>query len=320
MRRTGRFIAAWATAILPALYPAGSPAVQSERDDKSRPDETPPADQVRRPSAERLPGVPRQDPDMSPYDDQRPDRDLPPQLRRDYAYPDPHLPFGYRNSPPVARYYRFGGRGYGEPYGRYDSRLYSYDYGYGSYWRYLDRFDPYLYELAYRQGITDGRRFERYEREVEMGLASYRAALAAGQESLQRGDYDTAARGFILAARLNQGDPASRVHAANACIGMGRWTEAAALLRRAFELQPNIAFLPIDLRREFTRGDFDDRIAAIRSAIETSPQDADLRGLLGYMQLFSGQFREAVATLSEAARLAPDDPWIATLRAGAGGL
>ncbi|MCC7291122.1 MAG: hypothetical protein IT449_03555 [Phycisphaerales bacterium] len=223
----------------------------------------------------RLPGTVRPeaaglDPLMSPYDDERPERDLPPGLRRDFQRPDPHLPFGYRNSPPVARYYQWGGRPYGySAYNRYPNHDYSYDYGYGAYWRGLDAADPYLYERAYRQGVTDGRRFEQYEREAELGLKSYLDAMEAGQAAFASGNYGKASQLYILAARMSQGDPASRVCAGNSLIALGRYDEAAQILRRAFELQPKLAYLPLDIRGEYqVAGDFETHLAALQAAAE----------------------------------------------------
>ncbi len=225
----------------------------------------------------RLPGAVRpevsgQDPLMSPYDDERPERDLPPGLRRDFQRPDPHLPFGYRNSPPVARYYQWGGRPYGHSAtNRYPNQDYSYDYGYGAYWRGLDDSDPYLYERAYRQGVTDGRRFEQYEREAELGLKSYLDAMEAGQAAFAEGEYGKASQLYILAARMSQGDPASRVCAGNSLIALGRYDEAAQILRRAFELQPKLAYLPLDIRGEYHKaGDFELHVTALTRAAEAS--------------------------------------------------
>lgn len=197
------------------------------------------------------------------------DSTLPRALRQDYALPDPNLPGGYRQSPPVSRYYQRGGRPYG--WGRYSARPYSYDYGYGSYWRYLDPYDPYLFERVYRQGVTDGRWFEQYERELELGLNTYLKAFEFGHEAFSKGEYDRAARGYILAARQNQGDPASRLCAGNALIALGRYDEAAQLLRRAFELQPRMAYLPLDLRDEYGRAeDFHQHLSKVKTAAEAA--------------------------------------------------
>ncbi|MCG3131954.1 MAG: hypothetical protein FLDDKLPJ_02764 [Phycisphaerae bacterium] len=197
------------------------------------------------------------------------DSTLPRALRQDYALPDPNLPGGYRQSPPVSRYYQRGGRPYG--WGRYSARPYSYDYGYGSYWRYLDPYDPYLFERVYRQGVTDGRWFEQYERELELGLNTYLKAFEFGHEAFSKGEYDRAARGYLLAARQNQGDPASRLCAGNALIALGRYDDAAQMLRRAFELQPRMAYLPLDIRDEYGQAeDFHQHLSKVKTAAEAA--------------------------------------------------
>jgi len=247
-------------------------------------------------------------------------------LQRDFARPDPRLPWGYRQySQPHSQSFD-PTRGYPYPDDRYDRHSWqrppehSYDYGYGNYYRYYpprDGYgDPYafIYEEAYRRGVDDGRRFEQFERQAELGLASYLQAMENGLRAFGRHAYSGAARSFILAARLNQGDAASRIHAAHAMFALGRYHEAIPFLRRAFELQPRIAQLPLDMRDDYSeRKDFTNRLNSLTQAAGASPKDADLWFLLGYCHMYSGSPAEAYRALKTAAELRREDRLIQAL-------
>jgi Flp pilus assembly protein TadD len=243
----------------------------------------------------------------------------PSQIERDFAPPDPSRPWGpprhlhrYRS-----RYYPYGHRGY-----RYHRWYYDDDYTY--------RFGPrrsYGYEdadleQAYRQGVADGRHAERFEVQAERGLANYEDAMARGHAAFRSGDYATALRDFLLAATLNQGDPTSRICAAHARVAAGDYEPAARLLRRAFELQPKIMYLPLDVRTAYgDLGDFQKHRRALRHAAGAEPEHGDLWFVLGYMYFFSDDLTKAARTLAHAAELLPDDALVARLadlaRAGA---
>jgi len=272
--------------------------------------------------------IPHHGPD-SPIDPNQlgvPNPNLPPQLQRQYAHPDSYLPYGYRQTGPEfshtglsGSHHNFGhdiGHDLGHDVGHFGGHYspYSYDYGFGSYYRYGGPYDYYDAEEAYRYGVTAGRRFAQYEFEADLGLHSYLDAMARGQEAFTKGDYAQAVRGFVLAVRLNQGDPASRVSAANALIALGRYHEAVALLRRAFELQPRLAYLPIDLRSDYgNKDDFYKHVAAVQQAAEKTGNDADAWFALGYCYYFSGHIDKAASALRQAVKLRPHDPLFQSL-------
>lgn len=283
--------------------------------------------------------MPSVEPDYDPYRLGPDGRPLPPQLQRDYALPDPRLPWGYRQPRDpyqdrwsyhpyyLGPYYGYGPVPYDRPYAYppyRDGEGHAWDYGYGSYYRPYpprDGYDRYgyAYEEAYHRGVEDGRRFVQFERQAELGLASYLQAMETGLNAFAAADYSGAARSFALAARLNQGDAASRIHAAHALFALGRYHEAVPLLRRAFELQPKIAYFTVDMREDYAdRADFDKHLAALTQACEASADDADLKLLLGYCRHFGGDQAGAARTLSEAAELRRGDRLIDLLNEVAG--
>ncbi len=169
-------------------------------------------------------------------------------------------------------------------------------------------------ERAYLEGLEEGRLNERLEMQSERGLNSYQEAMAAGQAAFFDGDYGLAARHFLLAATLHQGDPSARLCAAHTYIALGDYASAMRLIERAMELEPRIVYLPMDLRGAY--GEWDDfvrHVRALQQATEESPEDAELWFLLGYCRYFSKQMKESVVPLSKAAELAPDDRMVGRL-------
>lgn len=261
-----------------------------------------------------------------------PDEQLPPQLRRDYAYPDIRLPWGYPQGGGPSSRYRYGNR----PYGSYGDRpLRSYDYGYSDYYRYSHPYGPLGYDFdyyggpnygygyadpysrgdelaeAYRFGVDHGRRFAQFERQAELGLKSYLDAMEWGQAAFTKADYAEASRHFLGAARLNQGDPASRLCAAHALIALGQMGEAAKLIERAFELQPGLAHLSLNLATDFASPEeFERQAAAARDYTSTHPGSAAGWAVHGYLCYFTGRLSEAAAAFQKARALDDQDPFI----------
>ncbi len=230
-------------------------------------------------------------------------------LADEFPFPDPNRPWG---RPRYLDRDRLGWTAYPRTYS--GSRRYYYDnftYRFGvpyDDWRYDDL------ERAYRQGVEDGRNFERFEIQAERGVGSYQRAIAEGHTAFAAGRYADAARDFLLAARLNQGDPTSRLCGAHALIALGHYEQAAPLLRRAFDLQPRIAYLPLDVRTAYDRpADFQRHLDALCEASTGEPDNAELGSLLGYLYLFSERPEKALGILARGAELEPDDRLIRTL-------
>ncbi len=206
-------------------------------------------------------------------------------LRRNYGY-----------NPPF-----YGGWSgyYPGPYG------YGYGYGYGGL-----PFDPYAGQ-AYIQGRYDERRFQQWREYYEKGRALYSDSMQTGLEWFRDGDYDKAVRVFLQAARQNQGDPASRMYAAYALVAIGNYDKAASMIHRALDLQPRIAYLPMDIRDEYgAQVDFDAHLRRLTAAVKKAGDNADLWLLLGYYRFFSGDSAGSIKALRKAMNLAPEDPII----------
>ena len=167
---------------------------------------------------------------------------------------------------------------------------------------------PEVFDEGYVGGFHDGRRFQQWQQKAELGLSSYVKAMEQGNVSFRNGQYGAAARHFILAAKLNQGDPASRLHVVHALMALGHYADAVPALRRALQLQPRLVYLPLDLRGQYGRPpEFAEHLAKLAAAAAEDPDDAGLWLLLGYCQFFSGAEPEAARSLGRAVELAPSD-------------
>lgn len=174
-------------------------------------------------------------------------------------------------------------------------------------------------ERAYQHGLADGRDSERYEIQAQRGLNAYRGAMLNGHRAFDVGKYGLAARQFLLAATLNQGDPVSRLCAAHAQMALKDYGPAARLLHRAFELQPKLVFLPMDIRGAYgVEGDFAKHRGALQKAASREKVDVDLWFLLGYVHYYTDNMAGAARTLKKATDLDPGDPLIAELASLAG--
>jgi len=133
-------------------------------------------------------------------------------------------------------------------------------------------------------------------------------ALKAGLLAFRSGRYDRAADFFLLACELDCGDPASRLHAAQALFALGQFRDAVSLVRRAFELQPKLVWLKFDLRSDYGNPrDFESQVQRLRTCLRRRPKWADGWLLLGYQLLYSGRRAEAHEAFSKAAALNPAD-------------
>ena len=180
---------------------------------------------------------------------------------------------------------------------------------------------PYEYDLegqAYIQGRHDERRFRDWKERHDRGKRAYAAAMSEGVRLFREADYAGALGRFVLAAKLNQGDPASRLHAGYAMVALGNYDDAVLIIRRAMQLQPKIPYLPLDIRSEYgPKVDFDAHRQRLGEAADAAEDDSGLWMLLGFYHYFSDDAPAAFEALAKAKELAPRDPIITDLHEAA---
>lgn len=169
-------------------------------------------------------------------------------------------------------------------------------------------------QRAYERGLEEGKWFEQYDLRTETGVFSYHAAMANGQAAFVVGDYGLAVRQLLLAATLDQGDPASRLAAAHALVAQGAYEPASRLVRRAFELQPRLVYLPLAIRGAYGNPDhFAQHLGALRQAAQEDKDNSGIWFLLGYFGYYSNNMADAADALGRAAELDPSDGLIQQL-------
>lgn len=178
-------------------------------------------------------------------------------------------------------------------------------YGHGHWYRQFgDDYSGDTFRFGFMEGYNRAQ-FDRTGTEREDALLGHHGIqLNRGLDEFRKGDYTQAANTFKLAADVHHGDPAARLYAAHALFATGRYQQAVAYLRRAFELQPKIAMLNFDMRDDYTnRRDFDRQYKALEDALAQAPDNVDRLIMLGYVRYFSRQRDQAYAPLARADRL-----------------
>jgi hypothetical protein len=182
------------------------------------------------------------------------------------------------------------------------SNPYNSDYGEAP--RQMYRAQRYIYERE------RGRRFNEadMQQRKERVLNSFDKALRTGLDDLKCGDYAQAMVALTMATQLNQGDPASRIHLAQAQMALGHYDEAGQAVRRALQLQPNLRFVPLDLQKYYSDArDFDQHVSQLVTWLKQHPASADVYFLLGFMEFQREDFNQAYAAFQIALRGAPND-------------
>ncbi|MGB9623247.1 MAG: tetratricopeptide repeat protein [Phycisphaerae bacterium] len=162
---------------------------------------------------------------------------------------------------------------------------------------------------AYHSGSRAG----RYEAQLWLArdrnlLRTARLYVQKGQQLFRAGRYAEAADAFRLAATSDNGDASSRLLAAHAYFALGQYDKAVTYLRRAFELQPKIAFLDFSIHAEYgSADDFEKHVQALQKACEDRPNDATALTLLGYVYRHSDNREASDRVLARAYKLAPQD-------------
>ncbi len=217
-----------------------------------------------------------------------------------YPYPFPY-PYYYepgggqlsRHDRDFSNYRYFGGQPGRYGYGNQELE-YELDDGYGG----------DFYRFGFNRGFDYGYFTERSNARTESNLQHFATHLTRGLDFFRNGRYREAADAFRLAADTHQGDPSAKIYAAHALFAVGRYQEAVPYLRRAFELQPNIALLSFDIRDDYKqRSDFDQQLSTLQEAVQHAPANMDRLIVLGYVLYFTGHRDDAYPVLVSAWKL-----------------
>jgi len=180
------------------------------------------------------------------------------------------------------------------------------DGGYGSQ-EYFPGVYPYYDAQVHYQWYLARRREQQLRRHAT-------AMRAEGRDLFRDGEYERAAIRFLGAADMDQGDAAARVYAGHALFALGRYKDAVDLLRRAFELQPELTYQPYDARSDYGRmRDFDDHLRTLQRHLTREPQDDYALILMGYVLYYTDGPTQARPYLERAAKIAPQDTLLVRL-------
>lgn len=191
-------------------------------------------------------------------------------------------------------------------------------HGYSPGWSYYDTNggfvrsgDRLTYPAQVLQDMWDVERQERarrfnvedMNRRAAKVLASHERALSLGLAQLRGGEYSRAVITLKMAAELNQGDPAARIHLGQALLARGQYDEAADAVRRALELQPKLAYAPLDLPSYYgTPEAFDAHVDALLAWLRANRARAEVYFLLGYLEFQREDHAEAYRAFRMARR------------------
>ena len=164
------------------------------------------------------------------------------------------------------------------------------------------------FRFGFLEGYDRGR-FEQDAIEREEALLGHHGIqLNRGLELFRKGKYYEAASTFKLAAETHHGDPAARLYAAHALFATGRYQAGVKYLRRAFELQPQIALLVFDMRDDYRdKLEFDEQLNALEKALKHDPNNIDRLLMLGYIRYYTADREGAYEPLQKADRIARGD-------------
>ena len=133
--------------------------------------------------------------------------------------------------------------------------------------------------------------------------------------------FEDAVRVLEDARRRRPGDPQIELRLGIALSRAGRHEEAEAALARCAAAAPGLPGLFLArAQAALARGDLEAAIAVARDGLAQLGADAALYGVLAHALEATGRREEALAAFRAAARLAPEDPYLAHLAAAAEGV
>jgi tetratricopeptide (TPR) repeat protein len=140
-------------------------------------------------------------------------------------------------------------------------------------------------------------------------LTKHEQALSAGLQRLKAGEPERAVVALTLAAKLNQGDPACRIHLAQSRLALGHYREAGLALRRALQLQPKLVYFDLHLDRFYQKlGELDKHTDRLHEWLEKNPESPpEIRFLLGFLEFQRGEFAAAHEEFARVRKALPKD-------------
>lgn len=181
---------------------------------------------------------------------------------------------------------------------------------------YYYTYDPYRSLVRDYVDLSEFERFrrtrDRHRREMETRrvrlLTQHDKALFAGLSRLKRGDAKRAIVALTLAAKLDQGDPACRIHLAQARLAQGHYLEAGLALRRALELQPKLVYADLHLESYYGDQDALERYTeGLAEWVREHPVRVEVYFLLGFLEFQCGNFETAYRAFERVQGALPDD-------------
>ncbi len=139
------------------------------------------------------------------------------------------------------------------------------------------------------------------QRLVEQGVAAFKT-----------GEYGIALLRFRQAADANPPGPRAPFLQAQASIAVGKYKDAAQLIQKGLDRQPNwpvTAFRPKAELYDNKDDAWKEHRTALENAQKLDPNNADLLFLLGYLAWYSGEDESAVGFFRRSGALAADRRW-----------
>jgi len=215
----------------------------------------------------------------------------------------------------IVRDHRYaGGRYAGYPV----SFVRLYDQGsYGSY-----PYDPLGVQKAIEEAYFAGRYDEQLYQQRDFNrrdmqarkerlLTQHEQVLRTGVECLRQGRYNDAIAALTMAGELNNGDPACRIHLAQARLALGHYDEAGEVLRRALELQPKLVYVQLHLEQFYSDPRvFNEQVDQLIATLKKRKATANEYFLLGFFEFQRGNLETAYRAFREVARVWRDDPQV----------
>lgn len=144
-------------------------------------------------------------------------------------------------------------------------------------------------------------------------LSQQEKALRLGLGRLRDGEYARAVVALSLAAELDHGDPACRIHLAQARLALGHYDEAGKVLRRALQLQPKLVYADLHLERYYpTEATLDALADRLSEQVRQGGATAEVLFLHGYLEFQRGRFDVAHAAFRRVSELLPKDSLTST--------